>query len=341
MAVTLKQIADAAGVSRGTVDRVLHGRGHVRPEVEERILRLARELHYQPNPLGRALVKSSRTTRIGVICQFSETPFMNLVTEGVELARRELGTRGTEVLLETISSYDSARLLDAMDRMVRAGVRGLALTPGHAPEIAERMREIVRGGIPVVTFNTDAPDTGRMCYVGQDNYRAGETCAGLMAMCLRDGGLVLPVSGYEDHPAHAQRQEAFRKTLEAANPSVTILPCGQCCDTDAVAQQIVREALREHPDLSGIYLSGNGQIGASRALRDAGRAGKVCVVGYDLTAENVRELKEGAIGFLIDQNAAEQGYRPARLLYEYLILNQEPEREFFYTDIVIRTRYNL
>lgn len=341
MAVTLKQIADAAGVSRGTVDRVLHGRGHVRPEVEERILRLAKDLHYQPNTLGRGLVKTSRPVRIGVVCQFSETPFMKMVVEGVELATRELGAMGAEVFLETLHSYDKDQLLAAVGRMMERGIHGLALTPGHAPEVVARMREIVSSGIPIVTFNTDAPGSGRMCYVGQDNWRAGQTCAGLMASCLRGGGEVLPVSGYADHPAHSARQSGFRETILADCPALTLLPCQQCFDTDSVAERIVRDALREHPGLAGIYLSGNGQAGACRALRHAGRDRDVCVIGYDLTAENVRELERGAIGFLIDQNAAEQGYRPARLLFDRLVFDREPERDLYHTEILIKTRYNL
>ena len=102
MAVTLKQIADAAGVSRGTVDRVINKRGHVRPEVEKRILQIAKDLHYRPNPYGRALVKSTKTSKIGVICQFGETPFMKLVVEGIEQARKEITARGSEIIIKTI-----------------------------------------------------------------------------------------------------------------------------------------------------------------------------------------------------------------------------------------------
>ena len=67
MAVTLQQIAEAAGVSRGTVDRALNNRGRIRPEVEERIKRIAREMGYQPSRAGRALAMAKRKIRIGVI----------------------------------------------------------------------------------------------------------------------------------------------------------------------------------------------------------------------------------------------------------------------------------
>ena len=74
MSVTSKQIAELAGVSRGTVDRALHNRGRVSPEVAERIRKLADELDYQPNAIGRALVKTSQDFKLGVILQSIENP---------------------------------------------------------------------------------------------------------------------------------------------------------------------------------------------------------------------------------------------------------------------------
>ena len=341
MAVTLKQIADAAGVSRATVDRVLHGRGHVKPDVEAQIWRLAQELHYQPSPLGRGLVKSARSTKIGVICQFNETPFMRLVSAGIERVQEELRLMGTELLLDTIDSYAPSRLLSSIDQMLAEGVQGLALTPGNTLDIRAKIQEVIAGGVPVITFNTDVSGTGRLCYVGLDNVRAGQTCAGLMASSLRYGGPVLPISGYAGHQAHDQRMNAFQETLRNQFPQLTLLPVAWCHDSDSTAEEIVLETLARRPDLRGVYIPSNGLRGVSLALRRKGLTGKVCVIGYDLTEPNARELERGGIDFLIDQNAWEQGYRPARLLYDHLILNQPPDREFYYTDILIKTRFNL
>ena len=79
MAVTLQQIADLAGVSRGTVDRALNNRGHIKSEVEEKIKRIAKELGYQPSFAGRALAMAKKNLKIGVILQSSNTPFMRAV----------------------------------------------------------------------------------------------------------------------------------------------------------------------------------------------------------------------------------------------------------------------
>ncbi len=341
MSVTIKQIADAAGVSRGTVDRVLHSRGHVKPELEERICRLAKEMGYQPNKLGRALVMSSRSPKIGVVCQFSETPFMNLVLTGIEQARGELRAMGTELLLETIDSYDVGRVLEAIDRMMEAGVSGLALTPGDAPEILGKIQEVTAAGVPVVTFNTDSPSSARMCYVGLDNARAGDACAGLMSTCLRSGGLVLPITGYDDHQAHSQRMTSFLNTARREFPGLQLLPCERCFDVDNIAEKAVLKALKNYPELKGIYISGNGQAGVCRALRSAGKTRDICVICYDLTEANINELKKGGIDFLIDQDAHAQGYLPATLLYDYLVMGTEPVSEFCHTEIKIKTKYNL
>lgn len=341
MAVTLKQIADAAGVSRGTVDRVLHGRGHVSPAVEANICHLAKEMGYQPNRLGRALVMSSREIKLGFICQFSETPFMKIVLDGAQQAKAELQALGTEVLIEAIDSYDVRRVLDAIDRMVALGIQGLAITPGNSLEIQLKMRELSARGIPIVTFNSDASDTGRICYVGLNNYRAGETCAGLMAVVLKSGGKILPISGYDGNISHAERLQGFSAMANKNFSNLQLLPVERCFDVDAIAERVVTNAIAAHPDLAGIYLAGNGQTGACRALRACGKAGKIIMICYDLTQANIAELKNGSIDFIIDQNASEQGYRPAMVLYDKLVLNTEPSSEYLYTDTCIKTKYNL
>ena len=69
MAVTAQQIAELAGVSRGTVDRALHNRGRVNPEVAARIRQIANELGYKPNLIGQALVRTKRDFKLGAILQ--------------------------------------------------------------------------------------------------------------------------------------------------------------------------------------------------------------------------------------------------------------------------------
>ena len=81
MAITLNQIAEICGVSRGTVDRALHNKGNVRPAVAERIKAVANEYGYTPNRAGLALSRASHPIRIGVIMFSVQTPFMQIVLD--------------------------------------------------------------------------------------------------------------------------------------------------------------------------------------------------------------------------------------------------------------------
>ena len=106
MAVTAQKIAELAGVSRGTVDRALHNRGRVNPEVAARIQKIAAELGYKPNLVGQALVRSRQGAKLGVILQSTETPTMQIVQAGVRRAADELRASGGEVLLRELRGLD-------------------------------------------------------------------------------------------------------------------------------------------------------------------------------------------------------------------------------------------
>ena len=153
MAVTAQQIADLAGVSRGTVDRALHNRGRVNPEVKEKIQKIALELGYKPNLIGQALVRSKQDFKLGVILQSTETPTMQIVRAGVLRAAEELAGSGVELVLRDFQGLDTELMLEYIEELVSAGVQGIALSPDTAPEVRQCIDELHAQGIPVITLN--------------------------------------------------------------------------------------------------------------------------------------------------------------------------------------------
>lgn len=342
MAVTLKQIAEMAGVSRGTVDRVLHNRGRVNAEVAAHVRKIAEELGYRPNRIGRALALANKELRIGVVVQSAETPFMQMVLAGVERSAETLREMGAEVIVCRLESVDVEQEIACINHLLQSGIHGLALLPTDDPRLRDKINEIVKDRlIPVVTFNSDILETERMCFVGLDNYRSAQTAAGLMALALRQGGKVLPLTGHLTNQAHKQRVGGFVETVRREYPQMELLPLQPCFDMDDFAYELTMHTLQEHPDLSGIFVAANGQSGVCRAMEASGKKNQVCIITYDLTPQNQRHLLAGNIDIVIDQNAFTQGYQPSIILHDYLFLSKLPEREFWYTDILIKTRYNL
>lgn len=341
MAVTAQQIAELAGVSRGTVDRALHNRGRVNPDVAARIHQIAADLGYKPNLVGQALVRTKRDFKIGAILQSVETPTMQIVREGLRRAASELRASGVEFIVRELRGLDEELVLESIEELTSQGIQGLAISPNNTPELRQCINGLYEQGIPVITLNSDIPGSKRICFIGMDNYRAGQTAAGLMCQMLPAGSKVLPLAGHLNNTAHNNRLNGFLDTLQQPGAcDLRILPFQPCFDRDDYAHEITQHALRENPDLVGIYVASNGQEGVCQAVEEEGRKGQVKIIAYDLNEPNMRLLQSDSLSIVLDQEAFEQGYRPPYLLYEYLMHKKQPERELLYTDIAIRTKYN-
>lgn len=131
--MTIKQIAEKAGTSRGTVDRVLNGRGNVNPELAKRILDIAERERYQPNQLAQALIRSRQRTHIGMVIPSVGNPFFDEVLRGAQSRARKLSSYGTTLTIREIKGYDAATQLQAMRRLVAEGVDALAVMPLDVP----------------------------------------------------------------------------------------------------------------------------------------------------------------------------------------------------------------
>ena len=94
---TMKEIADLAGVSRGTVDRALNKRGDIKPETREQILRIAQELGYTRNKAGTALAAKRKSVRFGVIIPETDNDFFAGVSEGFHSIEKEYADYGLPV----------------------------------------------------------------------------------------------------------------------------------------------------------------------------------------------------------------------------------------------------
>lgn len=340
MAVTLAEIAALAGVSRGTVDRALNDRGRVDPKVAARVRRIAAERGYRPNRAGRMLARAKNPIRIGVIVQSVETMFMHTVFEEIERASAHFTTTGAEVLVRPLEGVDAQQQLDVIDELLEAGVQGIALSPAEDERVRARIQELSER-MPVVTFNSDLPDSGRLCYVGVDNFACGRMSAGLMDLLLAGHGEVLLVAGQENNWSHQQRVDGFQAEAAANFPGLRLLPPQTCGDDQQLAHDIVCRAVQEHPSLRGVYVSVNGQLGACDALRELGLQGKVHLICHDLIPANTENVRCGLIDFLIDQDAALQGARPIELLMDYLLAGEKPETDRILACIDIRNRYNV
>lgn len=340
MAVTQQQIANLAGVSRATVDRVVNGRGHVDPEVEAKIRRIIDEVGYVPNRAGSLLQRANRPLHLGVIFQ-SGTPFLSEVLKELEAARDSVRQQGAKLTILNHKRMDAESQLAQLKNLEKMEVDGIAIRPIDDKRIYEAINRFVENGIPVVTFNTDMPNSKRLCYVGQDSLLGGKTCASLMGMLLGGRGKVLMVGGHQSVLAQQNRGEGFISEMKVEYPDIKLLPSQTCWEDDNIAYDIVYKALSSDSTIGGIYFTSDGPTGACHAIKDLGMRGKVRFICHDATQQNTQNMLDGYIDFIIDQNAYLQATRPLEVLTDYILTGTKPESEYLYTLIDIRNKHNI
>lgn len=341
MAVTIQDIADKAGVSRGTVDRALNKRGRVNPEVEEKIEHIAAELGYVHKPRKRQKPRAA-AIRIGVVTQLSAASFMLEINRGIQTAQKELGELGIEVLIRERETVREADQLEALDEVLAEGIQGLAIMPVDGEGVRAKLNQIIHEEkIPVITFNSDIVGTGRSCFVGMDNRRSGQVAAGLMGMLTRGAGKVLIVTGYFSSLLNNQRVDGFVEEVKRAFPQLEIAGVQGSFNNADELEKVIENAMLNISGINGVFVVSGGQEGIRSAFEKLRLKQRPYVVIYDQTPRNEELLRDGQVDFLIDQNGYEQGYRPLRLLAGMLQSGTEPERENYYTKIDIKTRYNL
>lgn len=344
MAITLNQIAEICGVSRGTVDRALHNKGNVRPAVAERIKAVANEYGYIPNRAGLALSRASHPIRIGVIMISVQTPFMQLVLDAARREARRLAAFSVEVIFRLSTSLDPVEQVSMIEELVEQHhINALAITPLDCLLVETKINELIdQRGIPVVTFNTDLPNSHRLCYVGQENLSSGRTVAELMRLVARECGTVATIStSCMYHSAYRERLKGFKEELLTHDSSLQLREVTLPNDDSNVVYEHTLRLLQEVPDLTGIYAITPGYAGVCSALVDSGRARGVHLIMHDEIPANLYELRRGVADFVIGQDAVQQGALPLSLLADYIQLKQQPQKEFYHTDIRVLLRHNI
>lgn len=340
MGITIQKIADMAGVSRGTVDRVLHNRGRVDADVAERVNKIAKETGYISAKKAKA--PAPHKMRIGIVTFLSDRVFSSEINRGIEQAKEELNQWGIETLVEKCSTISDIEQKNAIDKLINEGISGLAIMPVDSNLIRSKLNTISdQLGIPIVTFNTDIVGTKRICFLGIDSQKSGRVAAGLMGMLTQGSGTVLVLTGSFANNSYSQRVDGFIEELKATYPSIKIAGVQCTFDNRDEMESIIESSFLHSTGISGILVASSGQDGVEAAFKKLNLKKRPYVIFYDNTPCTSKALHDNIADFVIEQDCFSQGYHAAYALANILVKNQYPTQEFLYTDIDIKTKYNI
>lgn len=338
----IKDIAEQAGVSAGTVDRVLHDRGNVAPEVRERVLQVMKELGYEPNIMARSLANNRKPLRIAVILpDYSNDPYWAQPKEGVERAAEAVRHYGVAVDFYFFPMFDPAAFLETVKNVLDIRPDAILFAPLFLHESEYLIAASSRLGIPKVMINTNIEGSDALCYIGQDSYQSGVLAGRLLNFGLNDGdhAMLLNLDKEVLNARHLMDKERGFKDFfnRVEHKSVTIhAESFEDFDNSAALHVWLGDFFAKYPRLKGFFVTNSRAYKLAAAL-DPVTLKKVKIVGFDLIEPNLTLLNDNNIRFLINQNAWHQGYLGILAIVNNLILKKEmPRNQYLPLDVVVR-----
>lgn len=336
LAITAKEIAALAGVSRGTVDRALKNRPRISRETKERILKIAEQYNYKPNLIGKALVSSGQKVGVAVILTSVGNPFFDDVKNGIFAAVKAYEDYGIEINLTELKGYNPEELISALEN-IQDGIENLIITPVDDEKLKGKLQELVEKGINVVLLSSDIDVKGKLSFVGCDCLRSGKIAGRMVGLLSEGHARLCIVTGSTLHPGHRWRVEGVSSVVREYS-DIKIVAVIENNDDNETAYLAMKAALNRNGDIDFVCITAGGVQGTLQAIEEDGRKIKVC--SFDDIPATKEAMKNGKILATICQQPYEQGYNAVKSIFDKVIAKTHVE-ERQYSELSIKVDYSI
>lgn len=252
-----------------------------------------------------AVEKSAQPRRLALIVKTRNNPFFDPMIKAAEAEARALG-----VELEVQSpaqETDKERQFALVQDVTARGVDAILVTPADSKGIVPALKQAQEKGIPVINLdNRVDPDTARAAgldlaaYVGADNLEGGRKAGEAMVRALSGGGKVAILEGIRGTDNAEARKRGFREAVEG-KLDVVASDTAEWDTQKAYAK--FQSMLAAHPEIQGLFCANDKMaVGALQAIEEAGKRGKLTVVGYDNIPDVRPHLEAGTLYATIEQH---------------------------------------
>ena len=297
-------------------------------ELTDKLIR--RHPHVFPQSEGMSEVTEKVTTGEQVLNQWDR------IKENVE------GRKSRKTILDEVPEGfpPLLRAYKMQKKAAKKGYSGMCITTLDLPEVQREVFALTDSGIPVVSVNTDIPDSGRICYVGTDYKKAGYTAAGMLSLITKEKQKLLIVSGSFHMRGHNDRIKGFCTGLAEHGIAYKIIKTVEAFDSNEDSYILTHTILSKHPEITGVFVVAGGVPGVYRAIKELGRSSIVPLVFDDLP-EIKKIIQEGGIGFTICQEPETQGYIGIMRLFGYLMEEGKKLPDDYITQTIIKSAGNI
>ena len=342
--ITIKDIAARAGVSTGTVDRVLHKRPNVSKSALEKVNKALEELDYRPNMYASALAYNKTYTFYVVLPKHEQDAYWDEIEEGAQACcqfRRDFGITLKFVYYER---FNAAAFTKMVREFLTAKIDGVIIVPATLEQTARFTEKLTERQIPYVLLDSYMPDLKPLSFFGQDSFASGYFAAKmLMLIAGREKEIALVKQTRDGKVAskqQANRETGFLHYMVDHFPDIKITEVDLPLDEEHKEyDSILEKFFKEHPLVHHcITFNSKAHLVGSFLQRTNRR--NIQIMGYDMVPKNEECVRNGSISFLIAQHAYQQGYASVDALFNAIVMKREVN-PVNYMPIEILTKENV
>lgn len=327
--IRIKDIAVMAGVSEGTVDRVLHNRGEVSRKSREAVEKVLHEIDYSPNILARSLASKKQYRFICIIPSHHPGDYWHSVDNGFDQAAKEFSHYHVDVEKQYFDQYDQLSFTVVSNALLDNTPDAVIIAPIFRQETIRLTHELHKRNIPFSFIDSLIEEAPFLTYYGQHSSQSGCIGAKLLADSLFADSKVLVIRTKRKGEAFSNqtvnRYQGFEKYLKEQNNSCDLIKVELTDDNEEVNQLILQQVFENHPDLKAAITFNSKVYRLAKFLTGINRQ-DVLLLGYDLLQDNIDYLKKGVISYLIAQRPEKQAYFSIRDMCNELIFHKEVQK---------------
>lgn len=337
----IKDIAILAGVSEGTVDRVLHKRGDVSLKSLEAVTKVLEEINYTPNILARSLASKKIYRFIYLIPKNVQGDYWSTVEKGFEKAMPEFSGYNVSFEKACFDQFDVNSFNDVAEKLLQTLPDAVFIAPIFKEETMQLARKLSESGVLFSFIDSMIDEADFLTYYGQNSTLSGYIAAKFLLEKLSIGDSILVVRTKRKGAVSNQtknRYNGFMSYLKEFNLEKTIqlIEIEFLDDNESANKDLLRNVIQQNPNLRAA-ITFNSKVYRLAAKLESLGVKNMQLIGYDLLDQNINYLKRGVISLLLGQRPEKQSYLSAKDMCKKLIFNQEVTKiNYMPIDILIK-----
>lgn len=233
-----------------------------------------------------------------------------------------------EVLYVASVNSDAAEQVRVIEDVISKGVNGIGVSCNDPTALKDVIDKAIEAGIPVMTWDSDSPESKRFTYLGVSNYEGGKAAADLLVKAMGTKGKVALLTGVPGAFNLEERIRGFKDGIKDY-PDIEIVTTVACDDDINKGVQVVEEVMQANPDLNGWFFVGLWPLFAERGSMPlweaAAKSGSLKTIAFDTLPVELELLKDGYLSGLVGQKYWGWGYDTIQMLYDYIVNNKRYE----------------